>query len=222
MNGWFEFSCALLLFLLSHVFPVRPPVRPWLVRHLGLRGYYLGYSLVSVILLVWLIVAAGRAPYVEVIPPWDVLRWGPLIVMPLVCLLAVMGLSMANPLSFGGMGKGPFDPARPGVLVFTRHPLLLAILLWALAHMLANGDLAHVILFGLFVLFPALSMGLIDRRKQRKSGADWKIMAQNTAHFSWRGLWGLRPGIRNWLGAVVLFAVLLLLHAPVIGVSPLP
>jgi len=222
MNGWFEFSCALLLFLLSHVFPVRPPVRPWLVRHLGLRGYYLGYSLVSVILLVWLIVAAGRAPFVEVIPPQDVLRWGPLIVMPLVCLLAVMGLGMANPLSFGGMGKGPFDPTHPGVLVFTRHPLLLAILLWALAHMLANGDLAHVILFGLFVLFPALSMGLIDRRKQRQLGADWKIIAQNTARFSWRGVLRLKPGIRNWLGAVVLFAVLLVLHAPVIGVSPLP
>jgi len=222
MNGWSEFFWALILFLLSHVIPVRPPVRPWLVRQMGLRLYYLGYSVVSVILMVWLIVAAGRAPYVEVIPPFGVLRWGPLIVMPLVCLLTVLGLSIANPLSFGGMGKGPFDPARPGVLAFTRHPLLLAILFWAFAHMLANGDLAHVILFGLFALFPALSIGLIDRRKQRQSGADWAVMAQNTARFSWRGLIGLRPSIRSWLSAAILFAVLLLLHGPVIGVSPLP
>ena len=222
MIGWFEFILAFVLFLLSHVIPVRPPVRPWLVGHLGLRLYFLGYSLVSVILLVWLTVAAGRAPYVEVIPPHDALRWGPLIIMPLVCLLAVMGLNIANPLSFGGMGKGPFDPARPGVLAFTRHPLLLAILLWALAHVLANGDLAHVVLFGLFALFPTLSMGLIDRRKQRRSGADWTVMAQNTARFSWRGLLRLRPGIRHWMGAAILFAVLLALHAPVIGVSPLP
>ncbi len=222
MNGWLEFFCALVVFLLSHVIPVRPPVRPWLVRHLGLRWYYLGYSLLSVILLVWLILAAGRAPYVEVIPPYEALRWLPMIVMPVVCLLAAQGVGIANPLSFGGMGKGPFDPSRPGVLAFTRHPLLLAILLWAFAHLLANGDLAHVILFGMFALFAALSVGLIDRRKQRQAGAEWNTMAQNTARFSWRGLLRLRPCIWTWLGTGVLLAVLLALHAPIIGVSPFP
>ena len=219
MNGWAEFSAALTLFLLSHVIPVRPPVRPWLVRLLGTRGYLLGYSAVSVFLLVWLIVAAGRAPYLELIPPFDVLRWGPLIVMPLACLLAVMGLSVANPLSFGGLGKKPFDPARPGVLAFTRHPLLLAMIFWALVHLLANGDLAHVILFGLFALFPALSMGLIDRRKQREMGADWQPLARNTSCLSLRGV---RPGLWSMLMAAVLFLTLLMLHAPVIGVSPMP
>lgn len=222
MNGWFEFFWALVAFLLSHVIPVRPPVRSWLVRYLGLRWYYLGYSLLSVVLLIWLIVAAGRAPYIEMIPPYDSLRWGPIIVMPLVCLLAVLGLGTANPLSFGGMGQGPFDPARPGVLAFTRHPLLLAILLWAFAHVLVNGDLAHVILFGLFALFPTLSMGLIDRRKRRQAGAEWENMAKNTARLSWRGLVRVRPSFWSWMGAAALFAMLLLLHTPVIGVSPMP
>lgn len=222
MIGWFEFAAALLLFLLSHVIPVRPPVRPWLVARLGLRGYILGYSAVSVGLLVWLFVAAGRAPYLEVIPPFELLRWGPLLVMPLVCLLAVLGLSMANPLSFGGMGKGPFDPARPGVLALTRHPLLLAMILWALTHMLANGDLAHVILFGLFALFPALSMGLIDRRKQARMGEEWQELARNTAGFSLRGIGGLMPDLRSGVIAAGLFFALFALHVPVIGVSQLP
>lgn len=219
MSGWFEFAAVLILFLLSHVIPVRPPVRPWLVGRFGLRGYILGYSVVSVILLVWLIVAAGRAPHVEVIPPLAVLRWGPLIVMPLVCLLAVLGLSVNNPLSFGGMGKGTFDPERPGVLGLTRHPLLLAILLWAVAHLLANGDLAHVILFGLFALFPALSMVLVDRRKRSQMGEAWQEMARNTSRLSLRAL---RPGLWAGLTAVVVFAALLALHAPVLGVSPMP
>jgi len=219
MNTWSEFSAALTIFLLSHVIPVRPPVRPWLVLHLGLRGYFWVYSLISVFLLVWLIVAAGRAPYLELIPPLEVFRWGPLIVMPLACLLAVLGLSVANPLSFGGLGKTPFDPGRPGVLAFTRHPLLLAMILWALVHLLANGDLAHVILFGLFALFPALSMGLIDRRKQREMGPSWQQQARNTARLSWRGF---RPGPWHLTLAAGLFLTLLALHAPVIGVSPLP
>ena len=219
MSGWGEFTGALALFFLSHVIPVRPPVRPWLVRVFGLRGYIIGYSAVSIALLVWLIVAAGRAPYVEVIPPLGVLRWVPMIVMPLVSFLAVAGLSIANPLSFGGMGKRAFDPSRPGVLALTRHPLLLAIVLWALAHLLANGDLAHVILFGLFAVFPALSMRMIDRRKQRQMGPDWQRLAENTGRLS---IGALRPGFSVGLGAAILFAVLVLLHLPVIGVSPWP
>ena len=222
MSGWGGFATALALFLFSHVIPVRPPVRPWLVRHLGLRGYIIGYSTLSVALLIWLIVAAGRAPYVEVIPPYAGLRWGPVLVMPLVCLLAVLGLSAANPLSFGGMGKGPFDPARPGILALSRHPLLLAMVLWALAHMVANGDLAHVILFGLFAVFPALSMGLIDRRKRREMGPRWQEMAQNTGRFSPGALAGLRPGLWAGLAAAAVSGLLLVLHAPVMGVSPLP
>lgn len=219
MNGWGEFVAALGLFLVSHVIPVRPPVRPWLVRVLGLRGYLVGYSLISIALLVWLIVAAARAPYVEVIPPFDALRWAPLIAMPFVSLLVVAGLSVANPLSFGGMGQRRFDPGKPGILGLSRHPLLLAIALWAGAHLLANGDLAHVILFGMFALFAVFSMRLIDRRKQRLLGDQWEIMARHTALLSWRGL---HVGVWPLLGAGVVFLVLLGLHEPLIGVSPLP
>jgi len=219
MSGWGEFTAALTLFLLSHVFPVRPPLRPWLVRVLGLRGYIVGYSAVSTLLLIWLVVAASRAPYIEVIPPYEVFRWAPMLAMPVAVLLAVQGLSMANPLSFGGMGKRPFDPDHPGILALTRHPLLLAIALWAGAHLLANGDLAHVVLFGLFGAFAVISMRLIDRRKQRLLGAEWQDLAKNTALLSWRA--GM-PGLWVGVASVVLFLGLLALHAPVIGVSPLP
>jgi len=219
MSGWFEFAAVLTLFLLSHVFPMRPPMRPWLVHHIGLRGYLLAYSLGSFALLIWLLVAAGRAPYVEIIAPFDALRWAPILTMPVVCLLAVFGLSVDNPLSFGGLGKRRFDPEKPGILALTRHPLLLSIGLWALVHLLANGDLAHVILFGLFVLFPVLSMALIDRRKQRQLGDDWQRLAKNTSRFSVAEL-VRRPWV--WLMALGLFATMVLLHGPVIGVSPWP
>ena len=167
MADWWEFLTALLVFLLSHAIPVRPPVRPWLVARLGLRGYFAAYSLLSIAVLAWLIVAAGRAPYVQVIPPLPLLRWVPLIAMYPVCVLIVGGMWRRNPLSFGGIGPGAFDPQAPGLLAMTRHPLLAALMLWSLAHLLANGDLAHVVLFGLFAGFAAMGMGLIDRRKRR-------------------------------------------------------
>ena len=218
--GWLEFTAALLLFLASHAIPVRPPVRPWLVRRLGLRGYILSYSLLSLAILAWLVMAAARAPYVGVLPYWEGFRWVPLLLMPLACLLAVAGMMRQNPLSFGGLGLRAFDPAEPGILAVSRHPLLAAMALWGGAHLLANGDLAHVILFGLFAGFAWIGMGLIDLRKQRQLGqAEWTRLSRNTARLN---LARLRPSPSEAALAGAVFLALLLLHAPVIGYHPLP
>ena len=220
MSGWFEFCAALVVFFLSHAIPVRPPVRPWLVARLGHRGYLLAYSGLSVAILIWLFVAAARAPFVGVIPPEPILRWVPLLVMPLVCVLAVAGLRSVNPLSFGGMGQGVFDPARPGVLALSRHPILLAAALWAFAHLLVNGDLAHVILFGLMGGFAGIGMMIIDRRKRREMGATWRIAAAQTALCSPKGL--AQIGLVDWALGLGAYALVLLAHESVIGLSPLP
>ncbi|WP_209504559.1 MULTISPECIES: NnrU family protein [unclassified Ruegeria] len=221
MTGWGLFLAALIAFLLSHAIPVRPTVRGWLIGTLGRRGYFAAYSLLSLALLAWLIVAAANAPYVEVIPPFAVLRWVPILIMPVVCWLAVAGLAIQNPFSFGGMGKRPFDPEHPGILRTTRHPILASLLLWSLAHLLANGSLSHVILFGLFAGFSVMGTILIDRRKSREMGFEWVRLSRNTARFSLRSP---RPWPRPWvwLTALAAYAVLLHLHAPVIGLSPLP
>ncbi|MBI6630901.1 NnrU family protein [Pontibaca sp. S1109L] len=223
LTGWGLFMAALAVFLASHVIPVRPPMRLWLIARLGLRGYYIGYSLFSVLVLVWLIVAAGRAPYVQVLPSGPVWRWVPLLIMPVAIALVVAGAGGVNPLSFGAMGRRPFDPDDPGVLAVTRHPMLLALLLWSLAHLLANGDLAHVILFGLFAVFAFLGMVVIDRRRRRLLGPKvWQVLARKTAWLSLSGLVALRPSFAAMVLTAAIYVGLLLLHLPVIGVSPLP
>lgn len=221
MTDWVFFFAALACFLLTHVIPARPAVRGHLIQTFGRAGYFAGYSILSLLVLGWLILAAARAPYLEVIPSLTVFRWVPLLVMPVVCWLAVAGLSIQNPFSFGGLGQRPFDPENPGILRTTRHPILVALMLWAVAHLLANGSLSHVILFGLFAGFAAMGMALIDRRKSRDMGAEWTRLSRNTARFSlraprpWPRLWG-------WLVSLAAFAALLHLHVSVIGVSPLP
>ena len=223
MTGWLEFIAALAVFMLSHMIPVRPPVRPWLIARLGVRGYFAAYSVLSIAVLVWLIVAAARAPFIPVIPYHPVLLWVPLLAMPLACWLGVAGLAAVNPLSFGGLGRGRFDPDHPGILGLTRHPLLLAMAVWAFAHMLANGDLAHVILFGLFAGFAAAGMALIDRRRRREMGQDaWAQLARNTGRLSPGGLRQLRLSPAILLAAAAVYGILLWLHPYVIGVSPLP
>jgi uncharacterized membrane protein len=220
MTDWFEFIAALTLFMVSHMFPVRPPMRPWLIGRLGRKGYFISYSVLSLLVLGWLIVAAARAPYIGVLPQWEVFRWAPLLVMPLACLIAVGGMMGQNPLSFGGLGSQPFDPDKPGMLAATRHPLLAAMALWAAAHLLANGDLAHVILFGLFGGFAGMGMIVIDHRNQRLLGpGEWQRLARGTARLNLMQL-PLSP-VPLAIAAVV-FVALILLHEPVIGYAPLP
>jgi len=217
--GWTEFATAFVVFFVSHSLPVRPPLRPALQAALGPRGFTLAYSALSLAVLAWLIGAAGRAPYV---PLWDWAPWQvyvPLLTMLPVCLILALAIARPNPFSFGGARNGRFDPARPRIVRLHRHPLLLALALWAAAHAVPNGDLAHVMLFGTFAAFALLGMRLIDRRQQREIGPKWQELQAATVHAPfWRPV---APVSRLAIGAT-LFAGLIWLHRLVIGVSPLP
>ncbi len=49
------------------------------------------------------------------------------------------------------------------------HPMVLGVKVWALAHLLANGNLAHVVLFGAFLLWSVLDFSSL-RRRDRAAG----------------------------------------------------
>ena len=229
-TGWGAYFLAFAGFVLAHVLPTRPAIRGRLVALLGERAYLWAYSVLSLGLLYWLILAAGRAPVVVLwnYAPWQ--AWVPNLVMPVVVLLAVGGIGAANPFSFGGDSKAVFDPARPGITAVSRHPLLLAIALWALAHLVPNGTAAHALLFGLFAVLAVLGMVMLDRRRRRRWGdARFAALARNTslwpAEAWWRGhaqptLDVLSPP--RLAVAVLLHLGLLLLHPRLFGVSPLP
>jgi uncharacterized membrane protein len=228
MGGWGEFSTAFAAFLLSHALPARPVVRRRLARKLGERGYLLGYSLLSVALLAWLFIAAGRAPFVMLWPYAAWQAWVANVAMPAVCLLIAFAIGAPNALSFGGTARG-FEPEHPGIAGVARHPLLLALALWAGVHSLANGNLAHLLLFGGFAAFAFLGMAIIDRRKRRQMGeGEWARLAARTSFWPlgalFSGRWRPRaaPDMRRLLLGLLLWLALLALHRPVIGVSPWP
>lgn len=221
--GWSAFVLALIGFFLSHSVPIRPPLRPLLERVLGRRGFTIAYSLLSVGALVWLIVAAGRAPFVLI---WEWAEWQrylALVLMLLSCLVFSMSLAAPNPFSFGGRRNDAFDPANPGFVRVTRHPLLLAVGFWALAHLIVNGDLAHVIVFGILLAFALLGGRLIDRRKKRELGQSWDTMTEAMQKATLAS--ALPRGASGWgrlFAGGALYAALVALHPLVIGVNPLP
>lgn len=217
MADWIELIAAFAVFFASHAIPVRPPIKSAIVARIGARGFTWAYSALSIAVLTWLIVAAGRAPQVLLWPwaPWQL--WVPVIVNAIAMVILTLGTARPNPLSFGGTHNDRFDPAHPGIVGWLRHPLLVAIGLWAAAHLVPNGDLAHVLLFGTFLAFAILGMKIIDRRKQRLMGAEWARLTQTARVIE------ITPGglLRIAIG-LGLYGLVLWLHAPVIGVSPLP
>ncbi len=218
LSDWGEFIAAFVVFFLSHSLPARPAVKSRIVALIGSTGFTLVYSALSIALLTWIIIAAGRAPYVEIWgwEPWQ--NHVPLTLMFFATLIATMTIGQPNALSFGGWNNQRFDPENPGLIGWFRHPLLVVLLLWSTAHLVPNGDLAHVIVFGLFAGFSLLGMKIIDKRAKRILGGEYWMRLTKTERkltFTKNGIGRLALGIAIYLGLIVA-------HEPVIGIPPLP
>ena len=228
MGGWTEFVAAGVVFMALHAVPSRKRLKQAIIEKIGTTGWIVAFSTISTALLFWVIFAAGRAPYVEIWPQTGWSRWLLNLVMPIVVMMGALGVGAPNPFAFEGRASG-FDPAHPGFAGLVRQPLLWALALWAGAHLIANGDLAHVILFGVFLVFSLAGMRAMEARKRRDWGAaEFDRLATRTS--AWpgealiQGRWrpsGRVPVLRIGI-AVAVWAGLWHLHAPVIGFSPLP
>src|SRR3954470_15083319 len=93
--GWLALASAFLL--ATHFGIASTGLRAKLVNHVGEGGYRAVYSLISLVAMVWLVMAYNAAP---VVPVWfpDTWMWFvPLVMMPLAFLLLVGGLRGPNP-----------------------------------------------------------------------------------------------------------------------------
>ena len=216
--GWLEYILSAAAFLATHSIPLRPKVRQPIEARIGSRFFLTLYSALSIAALAWLIVAAGRAPFVEVWAwePWQLLV--PQIGMALVCLIAALSLGRPNPFSFGGTNNEAFDPANPGIVGWMRHPLLVAMAIWAGAHVVPNGDLAHALMFGAFALFALLGTQMIDRRQKRNMAADWLTLKAETTR--WPRLHITTNGLVRAVLAALTYGLLVWAHPMFFGVYP--
>jgi uncharacterized membrane protein len=223
MDPTIQLLIATALFLATHFVP-STPLRAALVRSTGERGYLGLYVLVALATLGWMILAYNRAP---VEPLWQGLRLLPAIVMPFAFILVVCGVLSRNPTAVAQEKVLKADEPARGILRVTRHPVQWGILLWAAAHLLARGDLKSVIFFGGLLALSALGMALIDARKARTLGEDWKRFARATSALPFAAIAQGRNrfsaaeiGIRNPLIGLALFAAFLLLHSWLFGARP--
>src|ERR1700737_4604965 len=97
----------------------------------------------------------------------------PLCVMPLAAILVIGGYPPPNPTAVGMERAAGADDPAPGILRVTRHPVMWAIGLWAISHVVANGDAASVLFFGAIAGLALGGTVLIDRKKQLALGSNW-------------------------------------------------
>lgn len=220
---------AAVAFVGGHFLLSSAPVRGGLVRQVGEKTFLTYYALVMTGLFAWLLFAYADAP-LEILWKADpVLAWVPAIAMPVALFFAVCGLTTPSPTMAGSDALTAGRDPTQGIMRITRHPFLNGAALWALAHLLANGDTASLILFGgLFVLCTG-GMWHIDKKKEAQHGADWGpvllttsavpflALAQKRATFDW-------PGIDWWRAAVtvVLYVAIVWVHPLVLGVAAWP
>jgi uncharacterized membrane protein len=182
-----EFLATLAVFVGAHDIPAAPAVRRRLIRSLGEAGFLAGYSLLSLVLFALLLRATLAAPY---LPVWPPARWTwlfPLVGVPLALVLLCAGAVAPNSLSIAFV-PGGHDPARPGAVALTRHPILWGLGLWGLAHVPPNGHVVGLVLFGGLGGFALLGLAMVERRRRRALGDRWATLAAGTSFLPFMAL----------------------------------
>ncbi len=216
-------------FLLIHFAVSGTRLRDTLVARLGEGPYRGGFSLASLIGLAWMIYAYGHAPSVHL---WDRpsgLRPIAFALVFLAFLFAVIGLATPSPTQVGMESRlaERTDMVR-GMVRITRHPFLWGVALWALVHLVMNGDLASLVLFGSLLLLALGGTLAIDAKRRGRFGEGWTRFAQATSNvplvaiLSGRNSIGsaLREiGIVRPLVALLAYALIFCFHGRFFGVS---
>ena len=152
-----------------------------------------------------------------------------LAIMPFACLLVVAGMSTPNPSALGGDTPEALDQQPVGILKVTRHPVMWGIALWGIAHLLANGDAASLMLFGGMTLLALAGASAQETKKRVQLGRRWDGFVAQTSYLPFAAMAAGRTRLRlveiGWwriAAALALYALLLVLHPWLFGVSPLP
>lgn len=188
---------GLIIFLGIHLLPTSPDVRNGFRERLGEGPYKAAFSIISLIGFAIIVLGyhkmqlhPGKNPVL-----WDPPTWTRHIAL-LLMLPAMIFLVAAQ------------VPSR--IRTAVKHPMLAAIKLWALAHLLANGDVASLLLFGTF-----LAYAVYDRISVKKRGDKGPLGDKQPSS-------PVNDVIVVGVGVALYAALLFGGHQWLIGVAPLP
>jgi uncharacterized membrane protein len=186
---------GLVLFIGMHVVTMMRDARASLIARFGEGGYKGLYSLVSfagLAAIVWGYAQYRAGGYIAV---WEPPRWTRHLAWTL--MLPVFPLLIAA-----------YAPGR--IKATLKHPMLVAVKLWALAHLLANGDLGSMLLFGSVLAWAVADRISVKRRAEQSAVA--AAQAPDAATATRNDLIAVAGGLAAYA------AILLWLHPVLFGV----
>ena len=226
-GGLFNLLLATTAFVGAHFVLSGQPIRELIVARIGERPFLGLYSILVAVPFIYMIVGYRAAPYVPLWVAPIAVKHITLSVMILVSVLVVAAISPNNP-AVAGAPPPKLEDGPKGIFRITRHPFMWGVALWAITHLMANGDSASLILFSGLAFLAVGGTLHIDSRKRRLLGSAWDTYLRQSSHLPFlaiaqgrtRLIWseiGWRPVVLGF----VLYLGLLILHEPVIGVAPL-
>jgi len=190
---------GLVVFIGIHLVSMNRELRAGLIGRFGEAPYKIAYSVIALVGLAVIVVGYGK---LQLAPGKNPEIWTPPFAfrhVALLLLLPAMVLLVAANV-----------PSRIRTLV--GHPMLFALKLWALAHLMSNGDLASIVLFGSLLAYAVVDLISVKRRTDG-SGLGPLGAARG----------GLVGDLVAVGGGLALYAAMVLgLHRILFGVAPLP
>lgn len=179
---------GLALFIAIHVIPTVGGIRAGLVARFGENRWKMLHSLISVGAIVLIVAGWKRSGFVAVYEPP---AWGRHLTMALmfVVLYLLVGRRMGSNLKR-----------------WTANPMLWGIVLWAIAHLLANGDQRSLVLFGTlgaYSLFAMWWQGV--RGKAQRATEVWPLRSEFYAFCATLGVYVVLIAAHGWFTGVPLF-----------------
>ena len=170
---------AALIWIGVHVGLAGTRLRDRVVARIGEGPFRAVFSLLSIVVIVFLVRAWSVSPtsLLWVVPNW--VRW---------ILVGGDGAGVrpvrrlgepANPTMVGA----PAAMAQPprGMFRVTRHPMLWSFAIWAAVHAIGNGDTASIVFFGAFLVTALAGMPSIDAKWPRRNPATWQALSAATS-----------------------------------------
>lgn len=179
---------GLVLFFTVHLVPSVPALREGLQVRFGAAGYRTAFSLFSLFGIV--LMAMGYGLRGEQSPLFHPVGW------------AYAGAPHIIPLAFILFAAANM---RGYIRYWLRHPMLIATFIWALFHLLANGEMAPTLLFGSFLVYTVVDFASLLVRGESP---------------------GFQPKLRYDLmatvGGLVVAGVVMYVHRWLFGVAAVP
>jgi uncharacterized membrane protein len=214
-------ALATLAFVGSHL-AMSHPLRTRLVQTVGDQVFLGLYSAVSVVTLIWMILAyqaVDYSPTIWVAPAW---AWWIGSAVMLLSLVLLIGSFFRNPaFPHPGAKKPAKLREASGVFAITRHPMNWSFILWAVVHIAVWGSARNLIVAGgILILALVGSLGQ-DHKKLNVLGRPWRDWMARTSFVPFgallarRAKWrAAKPDWRVAAAAALIWLAFTWYHAP--------